>query len=299
MGPFQVDDLEPPHAEMVFFASPSDWYSTPVAKACTTRSTIIVDRFVFDLTDIFVCYITSHDIYQELNFPACWLVISLLGSFSWAAASGQVSLNAMLLPAALYFWQIPHFMALAYLCRNDYAAGGFRMFSLADASGQRTASVALRNCIYMIPLGFLAYDWGMTSGWFCLESTLLTLAIAATSFSFYRDRTTHKARKMFHASLLYLPVFMSGIMFHRIVDNQQSLSEENLESSVELSLSSQDGNVKRKSRLRNTSDGSQVRPPVSYASIAPFPFLPVPSYADPRYVSGSLVLYNETSKAAQ
>ncbi|CAN6678528.1 unnamed protein product [Malus baccata var. baccata] len=199
----------------------------------------------------------------------------------WAAASGQVSLNAMLLPAALYFWQIPHFMALAYLCRNDYAAGGFRMFSLADASGQRTASVALRNCIYMIPLGFLAYDWGMTSGWFCLESTLLTLAIAATSFSFYRDRTTHKARKMFHASLLYLPVFMSGIMFHRIVDNQQSLSEENLESSVELSLSSQDGNVKRKSRSRNSTDGSQVRPPVSYASIAPFPFLPVPSYSDP------------------
>lgn len=155
------------------------------------------------------------------------------------------------------------------------------MFSLADASGQRTASVALRNCIYMIPLGFLAYDWGMTSGWFCLESTLLTLAIAATSFSFYRDRTTHKARKMFHASLLYLPVFMSGIMFHRIVDNQQSLSEENLESSVEVSLSSQDGNVKRKSRSRNSTDGSQVRPPVSYASIAPFPFLPVPSYADP------------------
>nr|XP_028949739.1 protoheme IX farnesyltransferase, mitochondrial-like isoform X2 [Malus domestica] len=120
----------------------------------------------------------------------------------WAAASGQVSLNAMLLPAALYFWQIPHFMALAYLCRNDYAAGGFRMFSLADASGQRTASVALRNCIYMIPLGFLAYDWGMTSGWFCLESTLLTLAIAATSFSFYRDRTTHKARKMFQDMFL-------------------------------------------------------------------------------------------------
>ncbi|TQE06270.1 hypothetical protein C1H46_008119 [Malus baccata] len=199
----------------------------------------------------------------------------------WAAASGQVSLNAMLLPAALYFWQIPHFMALAYLCRDDYAAGGFRMFSLADASGRRTASVALRNCIYMIPLGFLAYDWGMTSGWFCLESTLLTLAIAATSFSFYRDRTRHKARKMFHASLLYLPVFMSGILFHRIVDNQQCLTEENFESSVELSLPLQDGNVNRKNRLRNSTDGTQVRPPVSYASIAPFPFLPVPSYAAP------------------
>ncbi|KAL5569758.1 hypothetical protein UlMin_026333, partial [Ulmus minor] len=42
----------------------------------------------------------------------------------WAAASGQVSLNGMILPAALYFWQIPHFMALAYMCRDDYAAGG-------------------------------------------------------------------------------------------------------------------------------------------------------------------------------
>nr|KJB37756.1 hypothetical protein B456_006G218900 [Gossypium raimondii] len=76
----------------------------------------------------------------------------------WAAASGQISLNGLILPAALYFWQIPHFMALAYLCRDDYAAGGYRMFSLADASGRRTAAVAFRNCLYLIPLGFIAYD---------------------------------------------------------------------------------------------------------------------------------------------
>ena len=45
--------------------------------------------------------------------------------FRWAAAAGEVSLNGMILPAALYFWQIPHFLALAYLCRDDYAAGGY------------------------------------------------------------------------------------------------------------------------------------------------------------------------------
>lgn len=45
--------------------------------------------------------------------------------YRWAAASGGISLNGMILPAALYFWQIPHFMALAYLCRDDYAAGGY------------------------------------------------------------------------------------------------------------------------------------------------------------------------------
>lgn len=190
----------------------------------------------------------------------------------WAAASGQVSLNALILPAALYFWQIPHFMALAYLCRNDYAAGGFKMFSLADASGQRTASVALRNCLYLIPLGYLAYDWGVTSGWFCLESSLLTLAISASAFSFYQDRTIHKARRMFHASLLYLPVFMAGLLFHR------RCGESELSTSLEaVALESE--NDKQNSKERHTIIGA--RPPVAYASVAPFPFLPAPSYAVP------------------
>ncbi|KAF4388750.1 hypothetical protein G4B88_019027 [Cannabis sativa] len=195
----------------------------------------------------------------------------------WAAASGQVSLNSMILPAALYFWQLPHFMALAYMCRNDYAAGGFRMLSFADASGKRTAAVALRNCIYLIPLGYLAYDWGVTSKWFCLESTLLTLAITATAFSFYRDRTIPKARKMFYASLLYLPVFMSGILFHRLTtdNDQHCTTDSKLDTTTKLAASFQENrNVDRRKNR-----GTQGRPPVAYASVAPFPFLPAPSYA--------------------
>ncbi|KAK1401433.1 Heme O synthase [Heracleum sosnowskyi] len=202
----------------------------------------------------------------------------------WAAASGSISLNGMILPAALYFWQIPHFMALAYLCREDYAAGGFRMFSLADPSGHRTALVALRNCLYLLPLGYLAYDWGITSGWFCLESTLLALAITGTAASFYVHRTTETARRMFHASLLYLPVFMSGIMFHRLSNNEH-VSVKNSEALVgytstseapikELGNSDQQKKAKRVDR-----SGRQRRPPVAFASVAPFPFLPAPSYS--------------------
>ncbi|CAO2190540.1 unnamed protein product [Urochloa humidicola] len=83
----------------------------------------------------------------------------------WAAASTELSLNSVILPAALYYWQIPHFMALAYLCRNDYLAGGYRMFSFADPTGKRTAWVSLRNCLYMLPLGLFAYNWGLTTEW--------------------------------------------------------------------------------------------------------------------------------------
>jgi protoheme IX farnesyltransferase len=197
----------------------------------------------------------------------------------WAAASGDISLNSLILPAALYFWQIPHFMALAYMCRDDYAAGGFKMYSLADPSGRKTALVAMRNSIYLIPLGFLAYDWGVTSGWFCLESTALTLAISAAAFSFYRDRTKERARRMFHASLLYLPVFMAGLLIHRRTDNQQFLEvnakvfEESSSSAETSEIDDKNGNQKIKGR-----HGNRARPPVAYASIAPFPFLPAPSY---------------------
>ncbi|CAO2190541.1 unnamed protein product [Urochloa humidicola] len=94
----------------------------------------------------------------ELQEQLCW-------PGRWAAASTELSLNSVILPAALYYWQIPHFMALAYLCRNDYLAGGYRMFSFADPTGKRTAWVSLRNCLYMLPLGLFAYNWGLTTEW--------------------------------------------------------------------------------------------------------------------------------------
>ncbi|KAL3651139.1 Protoheme IX farnesyltransferase, mitochondrial [Castilleja foliolosa] len=197
----------------------------------------------------------------------------------FAAASGQVSLNGMLLPAALYFWQIPHFMALAYLCRQDYADGGFKMFSLADANGRRTALVSLRNCLYLLPLGYLAYDFGITSGWFCAESTILALAISSTATSFLLNRNTKSARRMFHASLLYLPVFMGGLLVHRLSsDAEQSLPLQNSDPLFDISSTSESGIVLTEEAAIPQKNTKQPRPPLAYASVAPFPFLPAPSY---------------------
>ncbi|XBJ14098.1 hypothetical protein VPH35_006187 [Triticum aestivum] len=124
----------------------------------------------------------------------------------WAAAASEVSLNSTFLPAALYFWQLPHFMALAYLCRDDYVAGG----------GKRTAWVSLRNCLYMLPLGLLAYNWGLTSGWFSFEASFLMTGLTIGALSFVLDPTHKSARRMFHGSLLYLPALMAGLILHRL-----------------------------------------------------------------------------------
>lgn len=88
----------------------------------------------------------------------------------WAAAAGILDIGAALLASGLYFWQMPHFMALAWLCRADYAAGGYRMLSLVDATGKRTAACALRNCAYLFPLGILASWLDVTTPYFAYES---------------------------------------------------------------------------------------------------------------------------------
>ena len=90
---------------------------------------------------------------------------------------------------------------------------------------------------------------------------------------------------MFHASLLYLPVFMAGLLFHRLPDNQQCIKEDYSGRIVELSSSSEtlveeSENVNGIEMMHSTVR-KQARPPVAYASVAPFPFLPAPSYAVP------------------
>ncbi|XP_066357589.1 protoheme IX farnesyltransferase, mitochondrial-like [Miscanthus floridulus] len=198
----------------------------------------------------------------------------------WTAASTELSLNAMILPAALYYWQIPHFMALAYLCRSDYLAGGYRMFSFADPTGERTAWVSLRNCLYMLPLGLFAYNWGLTSEWFGLEASLLTLGLTIGALSFVLEPSPKTARRMFYGSLLYLPAFMAGLLLHRLPIEQKAhnLAEKSELDGVLYGADLQDKERARQKRQDRKPSRVQSRPPVAYASVAPFPFLPVPIY---------------------
>lgn len=186
----------------------------------------------------------------------------------WAAAAGEVSMGGWILASALYFWQIPHFMAIAYLCRQDYAAGGFKMLSMQDDSGQRTALAALRNCGYLVPLGYLAYQCGLTTQWFGLETALLSVGMGATAALFYRNPSTERARKLFRTSLLYLPVLLTAMLVHRLPnkDKNEALNESC------VSDESHAGIV-----LDEETEGKRLsQPPVAFFSVAPFPFLPVP-----------------------
>ncbi|GAQ88088.1 Heme A farnesyltransferase [Klebsormidium nitens] len=215
----------------------------------------------------------------------------------WAAAAGQLDPGAAVLGAALYFWQMPHFMALAYMCRNDYATGGYKMLSLVDKTGRRVAAVSLRNCLYMVPLGFLALHYGVTSSYFTSENVLLTGWLGLSAAAFYRTPSPETARKLFRHSLLYLPLLMGAMFLHRIPNkNAQSHdAKQNLDVPLSLEASSSSREDSHEASRKKHCESFVLdegrwgrsrqqydvvgRPPIAFLSAAPFPFLPVPDFA--------------------
>lgn len=134
----------------------------------------------------------------------------------WAAASGGLSLGAWTLGLILFLWQIPHFLALAWMFREDYARGGLRMLPVVDVPGHFTALLVVVYSLALIPVTLILPVLGVVGGVFAVGAIVLGVFQAAAAIGMERQRTTAAARRMFLASLLYL----SALMFLMLVDRQ-------------------------------------------------------------------------------
>ncbi len=104
----------------------------------------------------------------------------------WAAANGgTLEPGAWLLAGVLFSWQMPHFMALAWMCKEDYLRGGFRMLSMKDPTGRRTAMVGARHCLLLLPAGMAAAALQVTSPWFAGEAAALAACMGAGALAFW------------------------------------------------------------------------------------------------------------------
>jgi protoheme IX farnesyltransferase len=127
----------------------------------------------------------------------------------WAAATGGLEPGAWVLGAILFNWQIPHFLALAWMYREDYARGGYRMLPQIDGErGTLTCYAALAHSLLTIPIA-LAASWLSLGGWtYTGGAILLGCLMVAASLGLLRHRTRAAARRVFLASLIYLPVLL-------------------------------------------------------------------------------------------
>lgn len=135
----------------------------------------------------------------------------------WTAAGGGIiSAEAAALCTSLFLWQIPHFMALAWMYRADYAAGGYKMVPLTDPSGVATSRICLEYSVYLTALPFVCWGTGLTSCMFPIESVGFNglMLFAAWRFSQNSQRGQAHARRLFLASLAYLPAFFFCFLLH-------------------------------------------------------------------------------------
>jgi protoheme IX farnesyltransferase len=145
----------------------------------------------------------------------CTLVGAVCGALppvmGWTGATGRIEPGALLLGATLFAWQIPHFMALAWLYREDYERGGFRMLPRLDPAGGITCLVVVLYSLVLIGLGPMLTLTGV-AGWIYAGGSLVVgMGLLVMGLRLYRSRTRANARRVFLASLVYLPVVL-GLM---------------------------------------------------------------------------------------
>ena len=127
----------------------------------------------------------------------------------WAAATNTIEFGAWVLFSILFMWQLPHFLAIGWLYREDYARAGFSILSVSDPEGRISGRQSLVWSLALVPVSLLPVI-GETPGPVYLVLAILTGALlVVTSFGFARVPSMRSARHLFLASIVYLPVIMT------------------------------------------------------------------------------------------
>lgn len=127
----------------------------------------------------------------------------------WAAAEGHISTFGWLLFTILFLWQMPHFFAIAWTHRKDYAQGGFVMLSGVDSTGRRVARQSFAFCLALVLASLLPVFLGYTSWFYGSVALALGVYLLRPALRFLRPATRDAAaRKLFIASICYLPALL-------------------------------------------------------------------------------------------
>ncbi len=146
---------------------------------------------------------------------------ALAGAFppliGWAAGEGRVTSLGWILFGVLFLWQIPHFMAVAWIYRRDYSAVHFPMLAVRDESGRRVAGWAFVNTLALVALSLLPVALGLSSWWYGAAAAVCGAWFLWRAVGFLRTEGRElAARKLFLASITYLPLVLGALVADRV-----------------------------------------------------------------------------------
>jgi protoheme IX farnesyltransferase len=126
----------------------------------------------------------------------------------WAAATGNVSLEAWILFLIMFLWQHPHFYAIAWIFREDYKRGGFKMLPVIEPDGRRTFKQIMYCSVLLALISLLPSILGMSGKVYLIGGFLLGAGLIYYSERFVQSHSTHDARNLLKATVFYLPLLL-------------------------------------------------------------------------------------------
>src|SRR4051812_11963379 len=134
----------------------------------------------------------------------------------WAAATGHAEIGAWSLFAILFFWQMPHFFAIAWMYREDYARAGFEMISKGDNSGARSASQSVLFCILLLFISGAPAFLKVVNYNYLTAELLLNGLFIFVAMRFLKNQQRTDARRLFFASIIYLPLLLGALVLTKL-----------------------------------------------------------------------------------
>lgn len=134
----------------------------------------------------------------------------------WVAASGQLSVDAWVLFAIMFLWQIPHTLAIAFLYKEDFAKAGIQFLPVIEPDGESTNRQILVHCSALLAVSLLPTLIGLAGATYFIVAFLLGVAFLASGVSLIVTPTRAGARRLLIASLIYLPALLLVMALDRV-----------------------------------------------------------------------------------
>ena len=134
----------------------------------------------------------------------------------WTAARGEITSEGLALFAILAFWQLPHFMAIAWIYRDEYARAGFQMLPMVDPDGHRTGRQAVSHTLALIAVSLCPFLFRLAGPLYLVGALTLGGIFIACALGFSRQLTIPSARRLFYASILYLPLLLGAMVIDKV-----------------------------------------------------------------------------------
>src|SRR5580704_5104254 len=133
----------------------------------------------------------------------------------WAAARGTISLDAWILFAVLFLWQFPHFDAIAWMYREDYARAGIKMVPVGDREGKRTFREILMTAALLVPVSLLPAVTGLADARYFFGALVVGIMLVEVCLWAAASKTNVRAKWLMHATVLHLPVLLGLLIYDK------------------------------------------------------------------------------------